>query len=246
MGRILTITSGKGGCGVTSAGLVFAAFGAENGRRVLLVDGDVGYRTPCYLAAAEELLLYDMADAAAGRCAPQDAWYASPAYAGVWVLPAPLREEDMPSAQRTVAFLRICADYFDEVILDLPARSPLLAEAAAVSDDVVVCTAPDPVSVRACGLLREKLQGFAGEARLIISGFSQARMQAVCRTVDLDGVIDGVGLRLLGVVPADDAFARLTMARDPQGKKTAAWAALRRCAARLQGEQIPLDGKALL
>ena len=243
MGRILTITSGKGGCGVTSAALVFAAFGAEAGKRVLLVDGDVGYRTPCYMAAAEELLLYDMADAAAGRCAPQDAWYASPAYEGVWVLPAPLREADMPSAEKAVAFLRICADYFDEVVVDLPARSSLLAGVAAVSDELVVCTEPDPVSVRACGLLREKLGGFSGEARLVISNFNLAKMRSVCRSVDLDDVIDGVGLRLLGVVPADDAFARLVMARDPQGKKTAAWAALRRCAARLHGERIPLCEK---
>lgn len=228
---------------MSSAGLVFAAFAGETGKRVLLVDGDVGYRTPCYLAAAEELLLYDMADAAAGRCAPSDAWYASPAYPGVWVLPAPLQAADMPAAEKMIPFLQKCAAYFDEVIVDLPPRSLWLEKLAGIADELVVCTTPDPVSVRACGLLREKLVDFTGEARLVITRFSAAGMQSTCRSTDLDDVIDGVGLRLLGVVPQDDAFARFTMARDVQGKKTSAWAALRRCAARLHGEQIPLNEK---
>ena len=206
MGKILTITSGKGGCGVSSAGLVFAAAAGAAGKRVLLVDGDTGYRTPVYLAAAEELLLYDLADAAAGRCALQEAWYASPAYEGVWVLPAPLQEEDLPLPERAVQLVQKCAMYFDEVIVDLPARSLWLA----------------PLK------------------------FYAAEMLATCGTTNLDDVIDGVGLRLLGVVPLDDAFARYTMARDSRSKKTAAWRALCRCLARLHGENIPLQEKDLL
>ncbi len=246
MGKILTITSGKGGCGVSSAGLVFAAAAGAAGKRVLLVDGDTGYRTPVYLAAAEELLLYDLADAAAGRCVLQEAWYASPAYEGVWVLPAPLQEEDLPLPERAVQLVQKCAMYFDEVIVDLPARSLWLAPLTAITDELVVCSGPDPLSVRACGLLREKLTAFSGEARLIISKFYAAEMLATCGTTNLDDVIDGVGLRLLGVVPLDDAFARYTMARDSRSKKTAAWRALCRCLARLHGENIPLQEKDLL
>ena len=244
MGKIIMITSGKGGCGVSSAGLVFAVSSAEAGRRVLLVDGDAGCRTQDYLAATEELLLYDLTDAAAGRCPLPRVWYASPAYEGLWVMPAPLCPQEAPAPEQAAALLRECACYFDEVVVDVPARSPWLPAVAGAAQEVAVCTMADPLSVRACGLLRERLaEVFSGEARLIISRFDAEETLAVCGSADLDSVIDGVGLRLLGVVPWDDTFARYTMARDLRGKQTDAWAALSRCAARLHGETIPLCEK---
>lgn len=242
MGKIVIMTSGKGGTGVSCAAAVFAAELAETGRRVLLVDLAAGFRTQDFLAAADELLLYDLADAVAGRCTLQDVWYASPAYGGVWVLPAPGKKEEMPDAAQTVDLLRRCAQCFDHVVVDCPANSAVFSPLAGMADDVVVCCTADPMSVRACSAVREELaEAFAGEARLIISKFDEEEMLAVWDTNDLDGVIDGVGLRLLGVVPRDTAFARWMASRDQRVCRTAAWAALSRCCARLRGEAIPLS-----
>lgn len=244
MGKIVILTSGKGGAGVSCAAAVFAAELAETGRRVLLMDLAAGLRTQDFLTAADELLLYDLADAAVGRCTLQDVWYASPAYEGVWVLPAPGKKDEMPSAAQTVDLLRRCAQCFDHVVVDCPSGSNLLFELAGAADDVAICCTPDPMSVRVCAAVREELaEAFAGEARLIISKFNEEEMLAVWNTNDLDGVIDGVGLRLLGVVPRDTAFARWIAARDQRVCKTAAWGALGRCCARLRGETIPLSIK---
>lgn len=244
MGKIVIMTSGKGGTGVSCAAVAFAAELAETGRRVLLADLAAGFRTQDFLAAADELLLYDLSDAASGRCTLQDVWYASPAYEGVWVLPAPAKKDGMPPVSQTADLLRRCAQCFDHVVVDCPAGSPLLAAAAGLADDVVVCSTADPMSVRACAAVREELaDAFAGEARLIISRFNEEEMLSVWNTNDLDGVIDGVGLRLLGVVPQDRTFARWAAARDQRIYRTAAWGALSRCCARLRGEVIPLSLK---
>ena len=59
---------------------------------------------------------------------------------------------------------------------------------------------------------------------------------------DLDAVIDGAGVRLLGVVPEDFSLAASFL----QGKKARAdspgMKALSRVAGRLEGESIPLAG----
>ena len=68
MGRIVVVTSGKGGTGKSTvcAGLAYAL--ARQGRRILLIDGDAGLRSLDLMLGVGSNTVYDMAAVFAGRC----------------------------------------------------------------------------------------------------------------------------------------------------------------------------------
>ena len=80
------------------------------------------------------------------------------------------------------------------------------------------------------------------EIRLVINRFNGTLFHETGAYGDLDAVIDGAGVRLLGVVPEDFSLAASFL----QGKKARAdspgMKALSRVAGRLEGESIPLAG----
>ena len=75
MGSAIVVTSGKGGVGKSTVSLGLAAQFAANGERVLLVDCDAGLRSLDRMTGTEEMLVFDIADVVAGRCAPVEAIY---------------------------------------------------------------------------------------------------------------------------------------------------------------------------
>ena len=75
MGVSVVVTSGKGGVGKSTVALGMGRALAQKGRRVLLVDCDAGLRSLDRMTGAEENLVFDIADAAFGRCAPAEAIY---------------------------------------------------------------------------------------------------------------------------------------------------------------------------
>ena len=73
MAQVFSIASGKGGVGKT---LVTAALGtalAIDGRKVLLIDGDMGLRNMDLVLGLENECFYNICDLAEGRCFLEDA-----------------------------------------------------------------------------------------------------------------------------------------------------------------------------
>ena len=160
------------------------------------------------------------------------------------MLPAPSLGEDFIRPGVMKKLVPLLKRYFDHVLLDSPAGVGSGFRSAAVGADraLVVCN-PDPVCVRSAGTARELLQKLpVEEIRLVINRFNGTLFHETGAYGDLDAVIDGAGVRLLGVVPEDFSLAASFL----QGKKARAdspgMKALSRVAGRLEGESIPLAG----
>lgn len=244
MGIATVITSGKGGVGKSTVTVGLGRALAQRGRRVLLVDCDAGLRSLDRMTGTEENLVFDMADVVFARCAPAEAIYPCGDSEGLFLLPAPSQGEDMIRPGVMKKLVPLLKRYFDHVLLDSPAGvgSGFRSAASGADRALVVCN-PDPVCVRSAGVARELLGKLdVPEMRLVINRFNGELFRETDAYSDLDGVIDGAGIRLMGVVPEDFALAASFLQGKSAREDSAGMKALCRIAGRLEGETIPLSG----
>ena len=67
-GKVITITSGKGGVGKTTATANLGAALAELGQKVVCLDADIGLRNLDVILGLENRIVYDLVDVVEGRC----------------------------------------------------------------------------------------------------------------------------------------------------------------------------------
>lgn len=248
MSSAYVLTSGKGGVGKSTVAVGLASQFAAGGERVLLFDCDAGLRSLDRMTGTESTVVYDSSDVVAGRCAPVQAVYPCPSMPGVSLMPAPLSGEDLIPEGAMLRLVPLLKRYFDRVLLDSPAGvgRGFRAAAAAADAALVVCS-PDPVCIRDAASVRALLSEMGvEETRLVINRFLPSYFDAVAdgdgpgALRDLDDVIDTAGIRLLGVVPEDRAFAARLLRGELPSVGTPGMAALSRIAARLSGVAVPL------
>ncbi len=66
--KVVTITSGKGGVGKTTATANIGAALAASGQRVVCIDADIGLRNLDVILGLENRIVYDIVDVIEGRC----------------------------------------------------------------------------------------------------------------------------------------------------------------------------------
>jgi len=146
---VIAVVSGKGGVGKTNLVANVAVAAAGLGKRVLLVDGDLG------LANVDVLLgltaPYNAADVISGACRFEEALVMGPR--GVFVLPAASGRSDLPSLRAAgMAALLVplfaAAPHYDLVLVDAGAGigSAVIALVAA-SDQALLLVTPEPTSL---------------------------------------------------------------------------------------------------
>lgn len=244
MGIATVITSGKGGVGKSTATVGLGRALAGRGRRVLLVDCDAGLRSLDRLTGMEEGLVYDISDVVFGRCSPAQAIY-SCGVEGLFLLPAPANVDDMirPAVMERLAPL--LKRYYDYVLLDSPAGVGTgFQSAACAADRAVVLCSPDPICARSTACVRALLQELGLEdMHLLINQFDSDLFHETGAFPDLDSVIDACGIQLLGLVPEDRSLAAAFLQGRPAPKGSRAMMALRRVAARLEGDAVPMPDR---
>ena len=148
-GKMIVVTSGKGGVGKTCLSVNLAVANAEMGKRVLLVDADMG------LANVDIMLgltaRATIADVLAGRARMCDAILGGPR--GVQVLPGASGVASMANMggverMRLIDELKRLATAVDLLIVDTGAGiADGVVRLAAVADEVIVVSTPEATSI---------------------------------------------------------------------------------------------------
>lgn len=242
MGIAAVITSGKGGVGKSTVSVGLGRALAQRGRRVLLVDCDAGLRSLDRMTGCEEGLVFDISDVVSGRCAPAEAIYPCADSDGLFLLPAPSSGENMvrPGVMRRL--VPLLKRYYDYVLLDSPAGvgSGFRAASCAADRALIVCS-PDPVCVRGAHTVNSLLEKLGLEdKRLVINRFNGDLFDETGVYSDLDGVIDGSGVRLFGLAPEDLTMAAAFLKGQAAPERSPGMMAISRMAARLEGEAVPM------
>jgi len=234
MPNTIAVVSGKGGVGKSTVSACLAQAMAARGRRVLLIDCDIGLRSLDMILGVDEHALFTWADAALGRCTLAQA--VMPCGENLSLLCAPLQPERALADDALQKLVKSCGDY-GTVLIDAPAGigSGFRLAVTAANRCLVVST-PDPVCVRSVSAAaRQALRLGCGDVRLIINRFDRLRTQKG-QSMMLDDIIDLTEAQLIGVIPQQGKL--FGQGLPPPGSLVAQAAA--RIAARLDGENVPL------
>ena len=242
MGKVTAVVSGKGGVGKSTMVVGLGRALSNLKKRVLLIDCDAGLRTLDNLTGISETMVYDLSDVVNGTCNASNAIYNVQNSENLFVMPAPSSTETMPNAKLFEKFISVLKTYFDYIFLDAPAGlGDIFDSVLACADNIlVVCTA-DPVSLRAGFKVHQiiSLKGIKNK-RLILNRYNKDLFDKIDIYEDLDRVIDETLIQLIGVVPEDRIFSSSFFKGENAPAGTPAMLAMKRIAARMCGENIPL------
>ena len=252
MGNVIVVTSGKGGVGKTTSTAAIGAALAEGGKRVCVVDFDVGLRNLDLVLGAERRVVYDFINVAQGDAKLSQALIRDKRVETLYLLAASqTRDKDAltdEGVERVIGELR---ENFDWVICDSPAgieRGALLAMRYA--DKAVVVANPEVSSVRdsdrIIGLLDSRTKraeaGTRVEKHLLLTRYDPGR-SARGEMLSVADVLDILSVPLLGIIPESEDILRASNVGAPitlNGGQSAAAKAYFDAARRLAGEPVPL------
>jgi septum site-determining protein MinD len=149
-GRVLTVTSGKGGVGKTTTTANLGMALAMNGHNVCLIDADIGLRNLDIVLGLENRIVYDLVDIVEGNCRLKQALIRDKHYQNLSLIPAAqTRDKDAVSPEQMADLCRKLAQQFDFVIVDSPAGIEQgFRNAIAGADEVLVVTVTHDFAAR--------------------------------------------------------------------------------------------------
>ena len=241
MGKVIVITSGKGGTGKTSLTGGLGAALAQCGCRVLCLDADVGLRNLDITLGMADAALMDFTDVIAGRCPLDRAVAPHPGIDGLYLLTAPLSlPEDFSGTEGFRGLLEQARAVYDWVLVDAPAGlGHGFRLAVSGADRAVVVANSDPASLRDAQRVVEELERIS-PIHLVVNRVKGRLLRRMGTTID--DAMDAAGLPLLGLVPEDVQVvlaANRGCALCQTSQKGAAKAYIN-IARRLMGETVPL------
>ena len=252
MAEIIVVTSGKGGVGKTTTSASLACGLARKGKKVAVIDFDVGLRNLDLIMGCERRVVYDFVNVVNGEASLKQALIKDKRFDNLYVLAASqTRDKDALNQEGVGKVLKELADDgFDYILCDSPAgieKGAFLAMYFA--DRAIVVVNPEVSSVRdsdrIIGLLDSKtLRAESGkelEARLLLTRYSPARV-AGGEMLSIADVEEVLGLKAIGVIPESTDVLNASNKGEPvilEGESEAGQA-YDDAVARLLGEDRPM------
>ncbi len=243
MGEVIVITSGKGGVGKTTTTANIGTGLALLGKRVVLVDTDIGLRNLDVVMGLENRIVYDIVDVANGNCRLKQALIRDKRFDDLYLLPAAQTKDK--TAVNTQQMVDLCAqlkEEFEYVIIDCPAGIEQgFKNAIAGAEKAVVVTTPEVAAVRDADRVIGLLE--AAELRdpkLVINRVRPAMVKKG-DMMDIEDMLEILAIKLLGVVPDDESIIVSTNRGEPAvlDRNSLAGEAFMHIARRISGEEVP-------
>lgn len=245
MARVVTVTSGKGGVGKTTTTANLAVALAALGQRVVALDADIGLRNLDVVMGLENRIVFDVVDAAEGRCRVRQALIRDKRLPELFLLPASqTRDKDALEPAQMVALCDQLREEFDFVIVDSPAGiEGGFRVALAPADEVLIVTTPEVSAVRDADRVTGLVEAEEKEPpRLVINRVKPSMVKRGDMLGPQD-VADILSLDVLGMVPEDDSVVVSSNQGAPLvlDERNRASKAFRNMARRLTGETVTMD-----
>jgi septum site-determining protein MinD len=244
MGEAIVITSGKGGVGKTTTSANIGTALALLGKKVCMVDTDIGLRNLDVVMGLENRIVYNLVDVIEGRCRLPQALIKDKRFDELYLLPASqTKDKDSVSPEDIKKLILDLKQDFDFVIIDCPAGIEQgFKNAIAGADKAIVVTTPENAAVRDAdriiGLLEtNKIRN----SRLIVNRIRPSMVKKG-EMLDIDEIISVLSIDLLGIVPDDEHVIKAANSGEPTVMNTSSKAAIayRNIARRILGDTVPL------
>ena len=250
MGKIIVVTSGKGGVGKTTSSASLAMGLARRGMQVAVLDFDVGLRNLDLIMGCERRVVYDFVNVIQGEATLHQALIRDKRVENLHILPASqTKDKDALRMDGVEKVLEELSGRFDFIICDSPAgieHGALMAMHFA--DEAVVVTNPEVSSVRdsdrVLGLLQSKTKkardGGNIREHLLLTRYDPERVSRgeMLSVTDVEEIL---AIPLLGVIPESKSVLSASNSGEPVilDEDSDAGKAYDDAVSRLLGEDLP-------
>lgn len=241
--KVITVTSGKGGVGKTTATANLGVALARMGKKVVVIDADIGLRNLDVVMGLENRIVYDLVDVIEGRCKLRQAMIKHKQFPDLYLIPAAqTRDKTAVSPTDMVQLSSKLRPEFDFILIDSPAGIERgFRNAVAPADEVLIVTNPEVSAVRDAdriiGLLEAENKG---PGQLIINRV-RSDMVRKGEMLSAGDVTDILSIKVIGIVPEDETVVPASNSGVPVtlNVNSRAGIAFRNIARRLTGEHVP-------
>ncbi|MBH0157711.1 MULTISPECIES: septum site-determining protein MinD [Fictibacillus] len=244
MGEAIVITSGKGGVGKTTTSANLGTALALSGKKVCLVDTDIGLRNLDVLMGLENRIIYDLVDVAEERCKLKQALIKDKRFECLYLLPAAqTKDKSSITPEQVKTIVQELKQDYDYVIIDCPAGIEQgFKNAIAGADKSIVVTNPETASMRDADRIIGLLEQEDMEPPKLIVNRLRNHLAKNGDMLDVDEIVSVLSIELLGVVIDDENVIKAAnkgepVALQPDSKASIAY---RNIARRILGESVPL------
>ena len=243
MGEVVVVTSGKGGVGKTTATANIGTALAALGKKVALVDTDIGLRKLDLVLGLENRIVFNLIDVTSGNCRLKQALIRDKRLDGLYFLPAAqTRDKTAVTPEQMRSLCEELKKEFDYVLIDCPAGIEQgFKNAVAGADRALVVTNPEISSVRDADRIIGLLEASEiKDTRLIVNRIRPIMVKQG-NMLDVEDILDNLRIDLIGIVPEDETILISTNRGEPAvlNSLSKAGMAFSNIARRIAGEEVP-------
>lgn len=242
-GKVITITSGKGGVGKTTATANIGTALASLGNKVVCIDADIGLRNLDVIMGLENRIVYDLVDVVEGRCKLRQAMIRDKRTPDLYLIPAAqTRDKTAISPSDMVKISNQLMEDHDYVIIDSPAGIERgFRNAIAAADEVVIITNPEVSAVRDADRIIGLVEAEGKDPPKLIINRINFEMVQRGDMLAAEDVLELLAISLIGLVPEDEGVIVSANRGTPVtlDEKSNAGQAFRNIARRISGQEVP-------
>jgi septum site-determining protein MinD len=218
LGKIIVMTSGKGGVGKTTSSAAFAAGLALRGNKTVVIDFDVGLRNLDLIMGCERRVVFDFINVIHGDARLNQALIKDKRVENLFILPtSQTRDKDALTREGVETVLNELRQSFDYIVCDSPAgieRGALMA--LYFADEAVIVTNPEVSSVRDSDRILGVLQSRSRRAEtgqepvkehLLLTRYDPNRVSRG-DMLKVEDVLEILAIPLLGIIPESETVLK--------------------------------------
>jgi septum site-determining protein MinD len=218
LGKVVTITSGKGGVGKTTTSAAFATGLAQRGHKTVVIDFDVGLRNLDLIMGVERRVVFDFINVINGDANLNQALIKDKRVDKLYIFPtSQTRDKDALKADAVEKVIDQLREDFEYIVCDSPAGIEHGAMTALYhADAAIIVTNPEVSSVRdsdrILGMLASKSRRAERneppvEEYLLLTRYSPERVERG-EMLSVGDVQEILSVKLVGVIPESEAVLK--------------------------------------
>ena len=242
MGEVIVVTSGKGGVGKTTTTANLGSALALRGKKVVLIDTDIGLRNLDVVMGLENRIVYDIVDVVEEKCKLKQALIKDKRFKDLILLPAAqTRDKSAVNEEQMKELTEKLKEEFDYIIIDCPAGIEQgFKNAIAGANRAIVVTTAEISAIRDADRIVGLLEASEIKNPELVVNRVRPAMVRKGEMMDVEDIVDLLSIDLIGVVPDDEYIITQTNKGEPvvSNHKAPSGKAYIEIAKRVLGEKI--------